>query len=105
MVFLVYREPAKKRKKNPSSTQPQQGEQPLEIIGVISDVDSLHAAREKFELYFSIPAVKESKYILLVESFRRVAYKKSHRHKINYFLREMAEVTQEMIRFPNKRMR
>lgn len=104
MVFLVYRERVKQGKEDPNKAPQQQNEHSLEMIGIISNVDSLHDARERFGLYFSIPAVKESKYILLVESFRRVAYKKSHRHKINYFLREMAEVTQEMIRFPKKRV-
>jgi len=103
MVFIVYKERAQCHKEDLKNITRQHNECFLEVVGIISDVDSVWKAREKLGLCYSIPAVNKDGYILLVEAFKRVAYKKSHRHKTNYFLREIPEVTEEMIRFPQKR--
>lgn len=103
MVFLVYKERARRGEEDPNSIMRQHNECFLEVVGIVSDVESLWKARERLGLYCSIPAAHEDGYILLHEAFKRVAYKKSYRHKTNYFLREMPEATEEMIRFPQKR--
>lgn len=103
MVFLVYKERARQEDDNSHVIERCHTECFLEVVGIITGVDSLWNACERLGLCFSMPAAQDDKYIMLVEAFKRVAYKKSHRHKTRYFLREMTEATEEMIRFPQKR--